>query len=119
MNKLLFLTITIMFSLYGCSYKYTNKVVTISDYIVGSPYKIIAVDGKRPKRSEHGFIVTVAPLVLVNEGKHILTVRQTNMEVNRDEIGSAIDIEVELTVGNSYRIINSNGKPVLIIDDRK
>jgi hypothetical protein len=122
MNKIFSLTIMIMCCLCGCSCSGINKGIVIEDYIVGSPYEIVAVDGKSPKRAKHGMVTTVVPLVLVSEGKHVLTLKRSSLKADdggiHKEAGPPIDIDVHLFEGHRYRVIEKDGKPVMVIDDQ-
>lgn len=100
-------------SILTCSVATKKKRVTIRDAVVGSPYKILEVNGKPAERVEHGLVVTRVPLVIVEEGLHILSLEEVDTEEKKQ-----FDIEVKVYKGFDYRIAkDENDKPVLVITD--
>ena len=89
---------------------YTNNVV-IEDYIIGSKYELLLVDGEPVKRSR-GYIYSKAPYALVAPGKHVLTVKVCNFFDNKDYEPQQLQVNIES--GSRYRIVDRDGKPVLL-----
>lgn len=83
--------------------------ITIRDYVVGSKYKIVKVNGLKPNRIKHGFVTSRVPLVYVDEGKHILLLE------SRDDNSLIFSLDIEIKAGVQYRIAEFNGKPKLAI----
>jgi len=92
--------------------------IAIEDYIAGSVYEIIQVDGRAPERAKHGMFVTVVPIVLVSEGTHRLTVKYNNIKLDQ-KAEKTDDIVVEVKKGNRYRLEQKDGKPLLNIVNEK
>mgnify|MGYP001813708039 FL=1 len=81
---------------------FAAEEITIEDYIVGAPYEILQVDGNAPERAQHGQIVTVVPLVKIDAGEHVLTLRLNDIKLNEFD-DTEIILKVELLPGNHYR----------------
>lgn len=92
----------------------SNKAF-ISDYIVGSPYEIISVDGNPPERAEHGLIITVVPLVKVSAGKHKLTLQEKDM-YSKNINAPIKDFIINVEARKRYRLDKVNGQPVIEIE---
>lgn len=95
---------------------YSSKAV-IEDYVVGSPYEILLVDGKPVERIQHATFVTRVPFVVVDGGEHILTMRKRNeptFNPRNEYIGEPFEIRVFLESGAEYRI-SEDGKSLLEI----
>jgi hypothetical protein len=105
------LLIVTPFSLFG------NKAF-IGDYIVGSPYEVVSVDGKPPERAKHGIAVTVVPLVKVTEGKHTLTLQEK--DIDSKNINDPIEnVEINVKARKRYRLVTVNGLPVVELENRQ
>lgn len=92
----------------------------IEDYVVGSTYEIISVNGELPNRRKHGIFVTIVPLVLVSKGRHEVLVRERNDRFGEDVNPKYKDYKLNINVeaNKTYRIVENNGKPSLILVER-
>jgi hypothetical protein len=90
----------------------------IGDYIVGSPYEVVSVDGKPPERAKHGIFITVVPLVKVTEGKHTLTLQVK--DIDSKNINAPIEnVEINVKARKRYRLVTVNGLPVVEPENRQ
>lgn len=100
---------------WGEDYNFYDGYATIEDFVVGSDYEIISVDGAPPERQEHGRFITVVPLVKVKEGIHVLTIRPYEFEFGKTSSSSEIlEMTVLLEKNGRYRLMKKNGIPTLI-----
>lgn len=113
----IFLSFLFVCALTVCSNAAEESIV-VKDYIVGSPYEIVSVDGKAPKRQEHGMFVTYVPFVLVSEGEHLITVKLNDL-VNDLKSEKIIELTVNAKKGKTYSIQDRNGKPILVLESGK
>ena len=92
--------------------KYHSKA-KVADYVTGSKYEIIEVDGGSVERIQHGLVVTRVPLVILDEGGHLLTLREWQGTIQSEE-SQTIDIYVSVKKGQRYKLIEKDGKVLLI-----
>lgn len=119
MYKHIILIIFSVLFLFGCSKSSENRSIQIEDYVLGSPYEIVLVDGSPPYRAESRFFVPIVPTVLVSEGTHILTVRLSNLYIimhgeTLPQDRSPVQLRINVSPNRTYRIVDLNGNPKLI-----
>jgi hypothetical protein len=76
----------------GKGYDYHHGWARVEDSIVGGKYEIIAVNGQPTTRMQHGQMITIAPIAVIPEGEHTLTIQKFNFGL--DQTNSATDIKV-------------------------
>ena len=82
--------------------------VQVDDYVMGSEFKILEVNGRHVDRVEHGWIITRVPKALIPQGLNTLKVEEV-------ETGKVYEIDVNILKGLRYSLdSNEDGKPVVI-----
>ena len=109
--SLILLSLILILSLTNCD-KYQSKVI-VADYVTGSKYEIIEVDGGAVERIQHGLVVTRVPFVILEQGEHSLTLREWhgNVESNQSQ---TTNIFVNVKKGLRYKLVEKDGKAILI-----
>ena len=82
--------------------------VQVDDYVVGSEFKILEVNGESVDRVEHGWIITRVPKALVPQGKNRLKVEEV-------DDGVIHEIDANILKGLRYSLeSNEDGSPVVV-----
>lgn len=117
-HKLLILATTIVIAaslLPSCSR--SRNLIIIEDFIVGTEYEILLVDGKEPNRIKHGVFVTYVPFVYVNAGEHALTLQLRDKSDSHGITNDPIELKHDFKKGLRYRIVDSNSTPNIVETD--
>ena len=80
--------------------------------MVGAEYEVLRVDGKPPQRPKHRGAVTIVPLLVLDEGHHILSVRHSPW-LSDGEVWQSVVVAVRVRRGARYRLFDEDGRPVL------
>lgn len=112
MKTKIYISIISLLVFCGCSTKnYYSSLVENNEF------KVVEVDGAAPERFEHGRVVTVAPTVKLNAGKHVLKIAHAKNLLTEERMGKEIyTLEIMVANNRSYALITENGVPKIVAE---
>lgn len=66
---------SLIFHTDGGEGKYARQA-TIRDYYLGYEYEVLTIDNKPVDRAQHGRVVTIAPVIIVDPGFHTFGIQK-------------------------------------------
>ena len=104
----------------GKDYEYYEGWARVEDFVVGSEYEIISVDGHPATRLAHGKMVTIAPVAVIPEGEHTMIARLSEYGLDKSNNNVPIRMNISVKKDGRYRLEEINGSPSLVdISDEK